>query len=273
MENYLSHLLPYIPGVIIFLVGSGQVRGWLKRRNPSSSTPASVTACEHVVKQDKQGREIMNYYDITTEFISPGTHRTAQQSFKSPTEYAPGQQVRIFWGSGTESSMLSEKEDEAVFHPLIMMIGGALLILLAMFENQGREVEAMICLTLIMTGAGISLLTRYFSLKKKNLQKISAVITDIYTRQLSKETKIWKGAKFTYYPIVKYELNGKENIRRCSINSSGEKSFKVGDTLSLYLDPKTGAVMEKHAHPGMLIAGVVLTVLGILAGLSILSVL
>lgn len=272
MDNFLSRFLPYIPGIIIFLVGSGQVKGWLKRRKKDSSSVADVISCEHVIKKDRQGRELMNYYDITAEYTGLGSNKRVQQTFKSPTEYAPGQQVRIFWGSGTESSQLSEKEDEAIFHPLVMMMGGALLILLSMFENQKREVEAMLCLTIILIGAGINLLYTYFSLKKKNLQRIDAEVIDIFSRQLSKETKIWKSSKFTYYPIVKYEINGRENIRRCRINSSSEKSFKRGEKMSLYYEPATGAVLERHAHKGLLITGIIILVIGILAGLSILSV-
>lgn len=205
MENYfdLSRVLPYVPGIIIFLVGSVQVENWLKKR-----------------KIDP------NYLQY----------------------------------------------EAAIFHPLVLMFGGALLILLTLFENQKREVEAMTCLTIILIGAGISLLWNYFSLKKRNLKKIEAEITEIFTRQLSKETKIWKGSKFTYYPIVKYKINGHEYSRKCKINSSGKNTFKVGDKMDLYYDASNGAVLEKHAHIGLLISGTVIFAIGALAGLSILSV-
>lgn len=193
MEKYL----PYIPGVIIFLVGSSQVREWMKKR-------------------------------INTE--------------------------------------------EMLFHPLILMIIGALLILLTLFENQKKEVEAMICLTLVFIGSGISLLYKYFSLKKKNLRPVEAKIIDIHKRQLSTKTKILRAEKFTYYPIVKYEINGREATRRCNINSSIEKTFNIGDKMTLYYEPSTGAVLEKHAHPAMIITGTILFAIGALAGLSILSV-
>ena len=202
-ELNLSKVLPYVPGIIIFLVGSVQVENWLKQR-----------------KQNP------NYL----------------------------------------------QDEAAIFHPLVMMFGGALLILLTLFENQKREVEAMTCLTIILIGAGISLLWNYFSLKKRNLKKIEAEVTEIFTRQLSKETKIWKGSKFTYYPIVKYEISGHEYSRKCKINSSGKNTFKIGDKMDLYYDSKTGTILEKHAHIGLLISGTIIFVIGTLAGLSILSV-
>ena len=201
--DIFSRFLPYVPGIIIFLVGSVQVENWLKKRK-----------------------------------VKPNYLR----------------------------------DEAAIFHPLVMMFGGALLILLTLFENQKREVEAMICLTIILLGAGISLLWNYFSLRKRNLQKIEAEITEIFTRQLSRETKIWRGSKFTYYPIVKYVLNGQEFSRKCNINSSGKNTFKIGDKFDLYHDPESGAVLEKHAHVGLLISGTIIFAIGALAGLSILSV-
>ena len=266
-----SQLLLYIPGIIIFLVGSGQVRSWMRRRKPGASTEGSVVSCVHIVKRDKKDREMYNYYNVMAEYTDPNTKHRIRQAFKSPSEYAVGQQVRIYWGDGADKAALTEKEDEALFHPLVMMTGGALLVLLALFENRHREVEAMVCLAIVLAGAGISLLWNYFSLKKKNLQPVEAEIIDVYSRQISKETKILRGNKFTYYPIVKYVLNEKENVRRCNINSSQASSFKTGETMTLYLEPATGIVMEQHPRIGMAVAGGILLLSGILAGLSILS--
>ena len=204
MENFdLSHVFPYVPGIIIFLVGSAQVEKWLKERKANK-----------------------NYL----------------------------------------------REEAEIFHPVVMMCGGALLILLTLFENQKREVEAMTCLTIILIGAGISLLWNYFSLKNRNLKTINAEIVEIFTRQLSKQTKIWKASKYTYYPIVKYEIDGREYTRKCKINSSGKNTFKIGDKMNLYYDASEKIILEKHAHIGLLISGTIIFIIGALAGLSILSV-
>lgn len=262
----------YIPGIIIFLVGSGQVRRWLKLHRAGSCINADVVSCKHVVKKDKKDREIYNYYDVSVSYRNPQTNHQERLAVKSPTEYAVGQPVRMFQNRAGEKPVLLEWEDEFLFHPWVTMIGGALLIVLALEENQGKEIEAMICLTIVFIGAGANLIANYVSLKRRGLQTIDAEITDIYTRQISKETKILKGSKFTYYPIVKYELNGKENIRRCNINSSGKNSFQVGDAMKLYYDPQARTVLEKHARTGAAAAGVLLVLIGVLAGASILSV-
>ncbi len=268
----LSKLFLYIPGIIIFLVGSGQVRQWLRMRRADFCIDASVVSCRHVVKKDKKDRETYNYYDVLVEYKNPQTRHRERLAVKSPTEYALAQQVRMYRGRGGEKPVLAECEDEFIFHPWVTMIGGALLIILALEQNQGKEIPAMVCLAVIFVGAGSNLIANYVSLKRRDLQPIRAVITDIYTRQISRETKILKGAKYTYYPIVKYELDGKENIRRCNINSSGPNSFQKGESMTLYYDRRTQTVLEKNARAGVLAAGIVLVLVGLLAGASILSV-
>lgn len=268
----LSQLFMYIPGIIIFLIGSGQVRQWLRVRRSEACVDAAVVSCKHVVKKDKKDREVYNYYNVVVEYVNPHTKHTERQAVKSPTEFAIAQEIRMYRDKNSDKTVLMERENEFLFHPLVTMIGGALLIVLALEENQGKEVPAMICLTLIFIGAGVNLIANYLSLKRRNLQAIDAEIIDIYTRQISKETKIIRGSKYTYYPVVRYEIEGKENIRRCNINSSGEKSFQKGDHMTLYYDPQSKAVLEKHARTGAAIAGAVLVVIGVVAGASILSV-
>ncbi|MDO5702677.1 MAG: hypothetical protein Q4G47_04920 [Lachnospiraceae bacterium] len=270
--DQITKLFLYIPGIIIFLVGSGQMRGWIRRLNPKASAPAEVLSCTHVVKKDKRDNEVFNFYNVTVQFKDPENGHTVRQTYKSPTEYAEGQQVRVYFGSAGEKPQLTEKEDEALFHPIVMMILGALLILLALFQNRGEEVPAMICLSASLLITGVSLLVNYIKLKKRGLIPINAEIVSVYSRQISKETKILRGSKYTYYPVVKYELNGKTNIRRCAVNSSGAGTFKPGEPLRLYYDPKSGSVVENGARTSVLVAGILVTVFGVLAGLSILSV-
>lgn len=272
MES-ITQLFIYIPGIILFLVGSGQVRQWFRMRRSELYISAEVTGCKHVVKKDKKGRETFNYYDVTVEYRNPKTMHQERLAVKSPTEYAIGQQVRMIKDKSGDKPVLEENRDEFMFHPWVTMIGGALLIVLALEQNRGREIPAMLCLAVVLAGAGVNLIVNYLTLKKRGLQVIEARITDLYTRQISKETKIIKGSKFTYYPIVRYELDGKENIRRCNINSSGQNTFHVGDSMKLYYDPQTHTVLEKSARPGTMAAGILLVAVGLLAGASILSVL
>ena len=70
-------------------------------------------------------------------------------------------------------------------------------------KKQGKEVPAAICLAAIFLLSGGNLIGNYIVLKKKNLKRVCGEIIQVYERQISKETKILKGSKYTYYPIVK----------------------------------------------------------------------
>ncbi len=266
-----SELLMYLPGTVVFLVGSGQTRSWLRQLRGTAKTDGIVLACEHVVKKDKKQRDVFNYYDVTVEYQDPNTEKTIKNKFKSPTEYAVKQPVKVYQGSDGKT-VITEKVDEDIFHPLGMMILGALLILLAFWQNQGKVNAAMGAFAAALILIGGVLIGNFIKLKRLHLQPIDAEIIDVYKRQISKESKILKGNRFTYYPIVRYEIDGTENIRRCLINASSEKTFKVGEMIKLYYDPKTNAVREKNASKIMLGIGIALFLCGALAGLSILSV-
>jgi hypothetical protein len=57
------------------------------------------------------------------------------------------------------------------------------------------------------------------------------------------------------------------------VNSSGEKSYKPGDKLQLYYDPKSRIVVEQGAKVSILVWGVILLVLGAMALFSMIPVL
>ena len=268
----LSKLFMYFPGIILFLVGSGQVRNRLRRCRAGMCVDAGVISFKHVIKKDKKERELYNYYDVVVEYKNPQTGHRERLAVRSPVEYALAQQVRLYKIKDSGKLVLEEHREEFLFHPWVTMSGGALLILLALEENQGNEIQAMLCLAFLLLGAGVNLIVDYIMLKKRGLRPLDAEITDIYTRQISRETKIWKGAKYTYYPVVRYVLDGKKNIRRCNINSSGRNTFHTGERMTLYYDAQSQEVLERRAGAGAAIAGILLMLIGILAGASILSV-
>ncbi|MBR6089905.1 MAG: hypothetical protein IKP86_08225 [Anaerolineaceae bacterium] len=266
-----SELLMYLPGAVVFLVGSGQTRSWFRQLRGTDKADGVVTSCEHVVKKDKKDRDVYNYYDVAVTYKDPETGKNEKQTFKSPTEYSLKQPVKVYKGSDGKA-VITEKVDEEIFHPLAMMVLGALLILLALWQNQGKEVWAMGALAASLMLAGAVLIGNYIKLKRMHMETIEAEIIGTYTRQLSKSSKILKSDRFTYYPIVRYEVNGTVNTRRCLVNSSNEKAFKKGDAMKLYYEKETGAVREKNANPLVLAGGILFFLTGAVAGLSILSV-
>ena len=265
----LSKLLLYIPGILIFLVGSGQLRRGPGLFRGKGNVRATVVRCDHVVKKDRKDRDTYNYYNVLVEYVNPANGKRERVTAKSPTQYYTAQEVILQNADGRGEIRIIGGEEETLFPPIAQMIGGALLILLAYWQNQHEEKKAMACLCAVLVGAGVFLLVRYFAMKKRNLRELDAEIVEVYSRQLSRDTKILMSSKFTYYPVVRYKLDGKDNLRRCSINSSNEKSFKVGDHMTLYYDEERKTVTESHARPGMLVAGIIVLGLGIAASASL----
>ena len=267
-----SQILSYIPGAVIFLVASGQVRESRRLIRSDLSRNAEVKSAKRVTKNDKYGRVVYDYYEITAESENPSTGKKERHTVKSPVGYEPKQKVTMYFDKVSGEALLGEEIREYLFHPWAGMLFGALLILMALFQNQGKEVLAMTCLALLLTGAGLCMILNYVSLKKKNLETVSAEIVEIYERQISKPGRFSGSGRFTYYPIVRYEKDGVSTLRRCNVNSSRKESFRIGDNVKLYYSPSEDGIREKHANPIILAAGILCVACGILAGLSILSV-
>lgn len=264
MSDSFTSLFLYIPGIIIFLVGTGMIKTDRQMKALGARFVANVESCAHVVKKDRMNRDTFNYYNCTVSYFDAAKNRVEKLNVKSPIEYVEGQAVNLFRRSAGQEPVIDDVLQENIFGPWVMAIGGALLLLLALFTNTGKEVQAMLVLGIVMAGAGVSLVRDYLRLKKKNLIPIKAEITDIFERQIAKGTKILRGDKFTYYPIVTYEIDGKKCIRRCNINSGNEKSFKVGETMTLYYDAVNKILQEKTAQLGYMVAGAICVGLGLL---------
>ena len=171
----LSQLFMYFPGIILFLVGSGQVKNWLRRCRAGMCVDAGVISCKHVIKKDKKERELYNYYDVVVEYKNPQTGHRERLAVRSPVEYALAQQVRLYKIKDSGKLVLEEHREEFLFHPWVAMSGGALLIPLALEENRGNEIQAMLCLALLLLGAGVNLIVDYIMLKKRGLRSQTSI--------------------------------------------------------------------------------------------------
>ncbi len=270
MADYSQYLM-FIPGIVIFLVESGQVREYRRRSRYGATREAEVRVTKHVTKKDKFDRQVFDYFETTVESLDPKTGKKERHVIKSPVEYPMGQKVQLYFDPSSSEPVLTNGINEWVFHPWLGMLGGALLILLALFQIQGKEVAAMTCLSLLLIGAGAGMIGNYISLKRRGLTQIDSVITDIYERQVSKPGRFSGDGRFTYYPIVSYDQEGRTMMRRCNVNSGRKDSFRIGDTLKLYYSPSEGDVREHGPNLLILISGIVILILGLLAGISILS--
>lgn len=68
-----TQLFLYVPGVIIFLVGTGMIRTDMALRRLGACVEASVVSCNHVIKKDRKDREVYNYYSVVVDFFNGQT--------------------------------------------------------------------------------------------------------------------------------------------------------------------------------------------------------
>lgn len=72
------------------------------------------------------------------------------------------------------------------------------------------------------------------------------------------------------YPLIQYNLNGKERTFLSSYNSSRESTYKKDSTVTLYYDPETQELIEKKASPAMLVLTVALWIMAVVGIVSVL---
>ena len=72
MADYSQYLM-FIPGIVIFLVESGQVREYRRRSRYGATREAEVRVTKHVMKKDKFDRQVFDYFETTVESLDPKT--------------------------------------------------------------------------------------------------------------------------------------------------------------------------------------------------------
>ena len=180
-----SKYLMYIPGIVIFLVASGQVRNRAALKRKGALKTGTVRGTEHVKKNDRYGRPTFDYYDTEVELPADGSSRKQTVKVSAPVEYRKGQPLTLFFGD-TKGTPTVATIQESLFSPWLSMVGGALLILLALFQIQEKQIPAMACLAAVMLGAGAGMIANCVYLRKKGLQPVDAKVIDIYKRLINR---------------------------------------------------------------------------------------
>lgn len=71
-----------------------------------------------------------------------------------------------------------------------------------------------------------------------------------------------KAATALYCPVLKYEYDGLEKIRRSRLHSNDYNFYHLGKKMSIYIDKDSGEVLEERPKQSMLLMGLVLLIMG-----------
>lgn len=253
-------------GVAVFVMGTSNIRACLRLRRKDAVITGKVLSSRLVEKRNSQGKLIQHYYELTLSCRE--NNKTSQQKLNSTREYEKNDEIRLIRNSG-KLTPLNTGAVSAGMGFIIAIEGMLLAVFPVVYQNRGEK-QGYIVLALLFLVGGFIALAGYLGKKKKNLTEISGEITDILCYQ-TEEKKLSKSVE-SYYPLIRYEVDGKERLLLSSYNSSRETTYKKGAEITLYYDSDTQEIFEKKANPVMLVLAVVLWVFAVVGIMGVINI-
>lgn len=243
-------------GAAILVVGTSALRKQIRIKRGKLLRNAKIINTNHVAKKDSDGYLVQNYYDIKVEFEDKG--KKVQKTLKCVDQHEKGDNIKIIKDIERGGQYRVYGNDKApIFGPWFLILAGILVICMPFVQARLGDSYMSMMLAFLLIIVGLGLILAYYKTKSRDLEPINAQISDVLKWQ-SGQKKKWSNPSVSYYPILKYSLNGKEKIMRSRYNSSTATNYKVGKEITIYKDKKTGEILEHRARKSMLIIGVFL---------------
>lgn len=249
-------------GVVLLVMGVTDIK---KKRKICSSgflKEAKVLTSKYISKEYDDGFLMQNYYDLTLEANENG--KKQKLDLKSTNEYFTGEIVKIYRDNVYGNKYhIYNGESKNIFNSLLLAFIGVLMVFIPFSTIKQQS----LILTLIVLSVGIFFISSFLTVRKKNLEEITAEICGILKFEkdspIGHRRKMLSTKNISYYPIVKYMKDGKERHMRCDVNSSHEKAFKVGKSIKLYIDIDTGSVFEMKERKIFAFIGIALIIISL----------
>lgn len=252
-------------GAAVFVLGTSNLRACLRLRRKGALITGKVMNARLVEKRDPQGKLTQHYYELTLS-CHEGNNKTFQQKLNSTRQYEKGEEIKLIRNAG-KITPLNTGAVSAGMGFAIAIEGMLLAVFPVVYNNAGEKQGSLILSALFLVG-GLIALASYLGKRKKNLTEITGTITDVLYYK-TEEKKLSKPVE-SYYPLIQYNLNGKERTFLSSYNSSRESTYKKDSTVTLYYDPETQELIEKKANPAMLVLTVALWIMAVVGIVSVL---
>lgn len=240
-------------GAVILATGTTSLKRQIRLKKNGMKGEGRVLRAKHIQKRDEKNYLIQNYYELRVEYSKEG--RRKEVSVNSIDQYCCGDQIYLTEDVDRKKKIRISGEDrEAVFTPRTLIICGILIISLPFVWDQLGEKYVSGILSALLLFSGADLIAAYFKAKCRKTEKIEAEIDEVLKWQPGAKKK-WYSPAVSYYPIIKYKINGEERTMRSRYNSSTESFFKKGKKVMLYRDTDTGNILERGPRKSMLIGG------------------
>lgn len=268
----LNSIFKLIVGAALMIVGIGGILQHRKFEKPKIYGKGKVLYSKHIEKKDEQGYYKQFYYEVCVEMEENG--RKKKYNINCMDQYKSGDKVEIITNpNGNGELKIFTPTRTPVLGQWVMAVIGAFLFLTPAAKIKFGEQYLSALASPVCILAGVALVLVYFKESRRKLDKMEAEIVGLLKWQkvnVGRDGKQYKSGTALYCPILKYEYEGVERIRRSRGNSNVAEVYPIGGRLPLYRNPETGYYTEEKPKGAMVAMGLVLIVFGIIGIMTIL---
>ena len=234
----IQNIFLVLLGAVIFVVGTTNIRAYLRRRRPENMLRGKVLSSKQTVKRDKEDRLIQHYYELVVQCSGGG--KTFNEKVNSTMEYGKGDKIVPSSGGGmTFGTALA-----------ITLAGMGIAVFPVVYQNNGEK-EGSFVLVLLLILAGVISASSFLKDRRKKFRELSGEIVDILYYRRGDNKKFSRPVE-SYYPLIKCTVGEKEKIFLSAYNSSTKGTYKTGTKIKLFYDEEQGNIVEKKASPALM---------------------
>ncbi len=261
IRGYFQILL----GFILIFVSTSTIRHQKRLENPNTLIDGKVLSSKLVKEMDNQGFYRQFYYKLNIEVRDD--NKKKRYTINSMDEYKKGDDISIMTDASNKLKMkVFNKSKTFLLGQWLMLVIGFFIFLTPFAKMKFSETYLTALMAPLSSLAGIALIFVYLKEKKRNLEEIDSEIVAVLKWQkinVNEEgEKKHKSATALYCPVLKYEYDGLEKIRRSRLHSNDYNFYPLGKKMSIYIDKDSGEVLEERPKQSMLLMGLVLLIMG-----------
>ena len=254
-----------IVGVIICFVGISAFSRGLRYRAKGAVFSGVVQGVSHHTRKNDKGQLIQNYYLL--QLRANDGKKTFVTQLKSPHQYEKGDTVRLTKNPRGEAVLYRDNGIRWYSGLLEMLIGAGIAAFPFLVKRVGDPYASFELAAVLILG-GILTLEVYLRDRKRTYEELDAEVADILLYDVENQRRVLKTN--TWYPLLRYTLNGSPREFLSESNSSIRSAYQIGKKLKVYRDAETGDVHEKKASPLLAVFAAGFWVLALIGIVSVL---
>lgn len=235
-------------GAVVFVVGTANIRAYLRQRRPGNTLDGKVLSVRLVEKRDKEDRLIQHYYELMVQCAGGG--KTFNEKLNSTMQYEKGDMLTLV-RDGEQLKSFSERAVTFGSAMAITLAGMGLAAFPAVYQNGGEREGSAILAGLLILG-GVVAFSSYWKDRRKKLAQVDGEIIDILYYKRGEDKKFAKAAT-SYYPLIRCIAQGRERVFLSAYNSSAKGAYKAGAKVKLFYDETNGKIVERKASPMLVV--------------------